>query len=87
MFSPLAVEVEPDDDGYHALVTDGTDAVVHVTNTYARREEAARAAWDWILTRKEILLTERSELLNYFSAVFVDGPLRAREITGKLNRA
>jgi hypothetical protein len=50
MLSQLAVEIEPDDDGFHGIVTDATLAVVHVTNTYPGLEEAARAAWNWIFT-------------------------------------
>ena len=48
MLSQLAVEIEPDDDGYHGIVTDALDAVVHITDTCATLEDAARAAWEWI---------------------------------------
>jgi hypothetical protein len=43
-----AVELEADESGYHAIVTDATDTVVHITDSHATLEAAARAAWTWI---------------------------------------
>jgi hypothetical protein len=43
-----AVQLEPDPDGWHAIVTDATDTVVHITDSYPTLEAAARAAWTWI---------------------------------------
>jgi hypothetical protein len=44
----LAVQVEPDECGYHAIVLDAADVVAHITDSHASIEEAARAAWEWI---------------------------------------
>jgi hypothetical protein len=49
MLSWLAVEVERDDDGFHAVVIEiGTDCVLHVSNSFDSRAEAEAAARDWI---------------------------------------
>jgi hypothetical protein len=47
----LAIEVERGEDGYHAVVIEiGTDAVLHVSDSYAAPEDAKRAARTWICT-------------------------------------
>jgi hypothetical protein len=43
-----AVELEADEDGYHAIVLDATDTVLHITDSYPTLEAAARAAWTWL---------------------------------------
>jgi hypothetical protein len=42
------VQLEADPDGWHAIVLDAADVVVHITDSYATLEAAARAAWTWI---------------------------------------
>lgn len=47
------IEIEQDEDGYHAIVIDAADdRVAHITNTYANPADAERSARDW-LTRKD----------------------------------
>lgn len=45
----LFLEVEPDEDGYHAVVLDvSDDSVLHVGNTYPTAQDAERAGQLWI---------------------------------------
>jgi hypothetical protein len=49
MLDLLTIEVEPDDDGFHAVIIEiGTDAVLYVSNTFASPEDAERSARDWL---------------------------------------
>jgi hypothetical protein len=45
----LALEVEPDECGYHVVIIDlADDAVLFVTNSHNRPEDAERDARRWI---------------------------------------
>jgi len=45
----IAVEIEPDECGHHAVLIDvSDDSVLHVTITYPTAEDAERAAREWI---------------------------------------
>ena len=49
ILTQLAVEVEPDDCGFHSVIIDlSDDAVLHVSNSYPAPEDAERAARTWI---------------------------------------
>jgi hypothetical protein len=50
MLTQLAIEPEREDDGhYHAAIIDiPEDTVLHVTDSFARIEDAVRAAQTWI---------------------------------------
>jgi hypothetical protein len=49
----LAVELEPDEDGWHGVVTDAADSVIHVSDSYPSLEAAALAAWEWTLRNNQ----------------------------------
>lgn len=49
MMNLLAIEVEADENGWHAVIIDlGDDAVLYVSNSYASTLAAMTAAQNWI---------------------------------------
>ncbi len=44
----FAVQVEPEECGWHAIVLDAENAVVFITDSYVVLEDATGAAWEWI---------------------------------------
>jgi hypothetical protein len=43
----VSVQIEPDADGFHAVITDAENRVLHVTDSLPTVLDACVAAWTW----------------------------------------